>query len=151
MNNRARMDALSTTPLSARQSLMTWLSRPLLGLSALIHLMVLVGLLLYPDRWLLALLIIIANHAVLVALSLWPRSTWMDTNTTHLPALAATAGRIALTIDDGPDPIVTPKVLEILEHYGAKATFFCVGVRVAEFPELARDILQRGHAIENHT
>jgi peptidoglycan/xylan/chitin deacetylase (PgdA/CDA1 family) len=145
------MDTLSSTPLSARQSLMRWLSRPLLGLSALVHLIVLIGLLLHPDRWLLALLIIIANHAVLVALSLWPRSTWMDTNTTHLPSVVATAGRIALTIDDGPDPIVTPKVLEILERYGSKATFFCVGERVAEFPELAREILQRGHAIENHT
>jgi peptidoglycan-N-acetylglucosamine deacetylase len=151
MNKRAWTETSSPAPPSVYQSLLMWLTRPLLALSALVHLSVLVGLLLYPDRWLLALLIIIANHAMLVALSLWPRSTWMDTNTTHLPLVAATPGRIALTIDDGPDPIVTPKVLEILERYGCKATFFCVGLRVAEFPELAREILQRGHTIENHT
>jgi peptidoglycan/xylan/chitin deacetylase (PgdA/CDA1 family) len=116
-----------------------------------VHVLALIGLLLHPDRWLLALLIIIANHALLVAVSLWPRSTWMDANTTRLPPAAAAAGYVALTIDDGPDPIVTPKVLELLDRFGAKATFFCIGARVGEFPELAREIVRRGHAIENHT
>jgi peptidoglycan/xylan/chitin deacetylase (PgdA/CDA1 family) len=151
MNGRGKNETPAPALMPARQILARWLSRPLIGLSALVHLLVLIGLLLYPERWLLALLIIIANHAVLVGLSLWPRSTWMDANTTRLPPAAASAGRIALTIDDGPDPIVTPKVLEILEQFGGKATFFCVGVQVSEYPELAREILQRGHSIENHT
>jgi peptidoglycan-N-acetylglucosamine deacetylase len=151
MNSLGTQDTPGPALIPARQILARWLSRPLIGLSVLVHLLVLIGLLLHPERWLLALLIIIANHAVLVGLSLWPRSTWMDANITRLPSAAAGAGRIALTIDDGPDPIVTPKVLEILEQFGGKATFFCIGAQVSEYPELARQILQRGHAIENHT
>jgi peptidoglycan/xylan/chitin deacetylase (PgdA/CDA1 family) len=75
----------------------------------------------------------------------------MDANITHLPPAAAGAGYVALTIDDGPDPIVTPEVLELLDRFGAKATFFCIGARVDEFPDLSREIVRRGHAIENHT
>ncbi len=78
-------------------------------------------------------------------------SSGRNRNLTRLPPTAAAAGWVAITIDDGPDPAVTPKVLEILEHFGAKATFFCVGTRVAEYPELARDIVRRGHALENHS
>jgi len=151
MKSHGEDSVAAAAPRSAAQSMAMWLARPLIGLSAMLHLIVLIGLLLHPDRWLLALLVIIANHAVLVALSLWPRSTWMDANTTRLPPAAADERWIALTIDDGPDPLVTPQVLEILERSGAKATFFCVGVRVAEYPDLAQEILRRGHAIENHT
>jgi peptidoglycan/xylan/chitin deacetylase (PgdA/CDA1 family) len=46
---------------------------------------------------------------------------------------------------------VTPKVLALLDEYGAKATFFCVGTHVEERTELAREIVRRGHAIENHS
>jgi peptidoglycan/xylan/chitin deacetylase (PgdA/CDA1 family) len=56
-----------------------------------------------------------------------------------------------LTIDDGPDPSSTPKVLELLERHGARATFFVVGAQVAKHPELARMIAERGHTIGNHT
>jgi peptidoglycan-N-acetylglucosamine deacetylase len=143
--------ANSARLLPARQSLVRWLSRPLISLSAIVHVLVLIGLVLHPDRWLLAVFIILGNHLLLVALSLWPRSTWMDANTTRLPTATAAPGCIALTIDDGPDPVVTPKVLAILDKFGGKATFFCVGARVAEHPELAREIVQRGHALENHT
>jgi peptidoglycan-N-acetylglucosamine deacetylase len=138
-------------PVAVGRSLALWLSRPLFSLSLIVHLLVLLGWFLHPERWLLALLIILINHLVLVALSLWPRSTWMDANTTRLPAAIAAAGGVALTIDDGPDPLVTPQVLAILDQFGAKATFFCVGTRVNEHAELAREIVQRGHALENHT
>jgi peptidoglycan/xylan/chitin deacetylase (PgdA/CDA1 family) len=58
---------------------------------------------------------------------------------------------VALTIDDGPDPLVTPQVLELLDRLGCKATFFCIGERVAAHAEIARDIVRRGHQVENHT
>ena len=61
------------------------------------------------------------------------------------------ASRMAITFDDGPNPSVTPKVLELFERYNAKATFFLIGQRVRVFPELAREIAVRGHAIGNHT
>jgi peptidoglycan/xylan/chitin deacetylase (PgdA/CDA1 family) len=56
-----------------------------------------------------------------------------------------------LTIDDGPDPESTPKVLELLRSHGAKATFFLVGERVARHPDLARRIVAEGHTIGNHS
>ncbi len=56
-----------------------------------------------------------------------------------------------LTIDDGPDPKSTPKVLELLRWHRAKATFFVVGRQVEKHPELARQIVAEGHTIGNHT
>lgn len=58
---------------------------------------------------------------------------------------------IALTFDDGPDPEWTPVVLDILDRYRVKATFFVVGWKVARNPDLARDIVARGHSIQVHT
>jgi len=58
---------------------------------------------------------------------------------------------IYLTFDDGPAPEVTPLVLDILDKYRLKATFFCVGENVQKYPELYAKILQRGHKTGNHT
>src|SRR5574337_97262 len=58
---------------------------------------------------------------------------------------------IALTFDDGPDPYYTPQMLAILQQYGAKATFFCLGRNVAAYPHLVKQIYEAGHAIGNHT
>lgn len=58
---------------------------------------------------------------------------------------------IYLTFDDGPVPEVTPQVLDILDIYGWKATFFCVGENVQKYPELYTDILKRGHNVGNHS
>ncbi|MBG6101715.1 cellulose synthase/poly-beta-1,6-N-acetylglucosamine synthase-like glycosyltransferase/peptidoglycan/xylan/chitin deacetylase (PgdA/CDA1 family) [Micromonospora vinacea] len=58
---------------------------------------------------------------------------------------------IALTFDDGPDPRWTPQVLDVLRRHGAHATFFVVGARVNEHPELLRRILAEGHEIGSHT
>lgn len=57
----------------------------------------------------------------------------------------------ALTFDDGPDPRYTPRILEILNRYGVKATFFLEGKQVQANPELARTALAQGHVIGNHT
>ncbi len=58
---------------------------------------------------------------------------------------------IYLTFDDGPVPIVTPAVLELLKSYNAKATFFMVGENVQRYPEILQQILDDGHQIGNHT
>lgn len=58
---------------------------------------------------------------------------------------------IYLTFDDGPIPEVTPWVLETLEKYGIKATFFCVGDNVRKHPEIYRQVLANGHRTGNHT
>jgi peptidoglycan/xylan/chitin deacetylase (PgdA/CDA1 family) len=58
---------------------------------------------------------------------------------------------VALTFDDGPNPTWTPQILDILDRYGVKATFFVTGQQVAAHPDLARAIVQRGHSIGNHT
>lgn len=59
--------------------------------------------------------------------------------------------RIALTFDDGPDPKNTPAILELLKQHDAKATFFLVGWRLKDNPELAKRTLREGHEIGNHS
>ncbi|MBF9135415.1 glycosyltransferase [Plantactinospora sp. S1510] len=61
------------------------------------------------------------------------------------------AGTIALTFDDGPDPRWTPEILDVLRRHHAHATFFVVGARVNEHPELVRRILAEGHELGSHT
>lgn len=58
---------------------------------------------------------------------------------------------IYLTFDDGPIPIVTPYVLNILKQYNAKATFFCIGDNVRRHPDIFEQVKNEGHAIGNHT
>jgi len=59
--------------------------------------------------------------------------------------------KVFLTFDDGPDPEVTPWVLDVLNRYKAKATFFCLGKNVEKYPELFQRIKEEGHAIGNHS
>ncbi|MBL7806229.1 MAG: polysaccharide deacetylase family protein [Saprospiraceae bacterium] len=78
----------------------------------------------------------------LVVKALLPQYVW------HIP----TEDKVLyLTFDDGPVPEATPWVLDLLLHYGAKATFFCVGDNVRKHPEIFERILQDGHAVGNHT
>jgi peptidoglycan/xylan/chitin deacetylase (PgdA/CDA1 family) len=58
---------------------------------------------------------------------------------------------IYLTFDDGPHPVVTPFVLDYLKAYNAKATFFCIGRNVDEYPDIYNRILLEGHRVGNHT
>jgi peptidoglycan-N-acetylglucosamine deacetylase len=62
-----------------------------------------------------------------------------------------TANSIALTFDDGPNPAVTPALLNLLDRHSAHATFFVIGRFARACPELIREIAARGHAIGNHT
>src|ERR1700749_1663406 len=58
---------------------------------------------------------------------------------------------IYFTFDDGPIPIVTPYVLNILKQYNAKATFFCIGDNLSKHPDIFEQVKNAGHAIGNHT
>ncbi|HEY2120744.1 MAG TPA: polysaccharide deacetylase family protein [Candidatus Acidoferrum sp.] len=59
--------------------------------------------------------------------------------------------KLALTFDDGPNPSITPKLLDLLDRYKAKATFFVIGQFARECPELLKETYSRGHNIGNHT
>jgi peptidoglycan/xylan/chitin deacetylase (PgdA/CDA1 family) len=126
-----------------------WAPSPLLYGSAALHLSAAVTALLRPAAWPWVLGAVAVNHGVLAAAGLWPRSQWLGTNWTELPECNGAV--VSITIDDGPDPTVTPRVLDILERHRAVATFFCVGDRVLEHADLAQEIVRRGHAIENHS
>jgi peptidoglycan/xylan/chitin deacetylase (PgdA/CDA1 family) len=133
------------------KSALRWAPPPLVYASAAIHLGALAALLLRPQWWPWAVGALVLDHVALAAAGLWPRSQLLGSNWTRLPARAAGEGAVAITIDDGPDPDVTPLVLELLEREGAHATFFCVGERVLRNPDLAREMVRRGHCIENHS
>src|SRR5258708_14449541 len=59
--------------------------------------------------------------------------------------------KLALTFDDGPNPAITPKLLDLLDRHNAKATFFLIGRYVRECPELVKETVARGHEVGNHT
>jgi len=128
-----------------------WQPPMLVRASVLIHGIALLAVLLAPTEWRWVLAAVLANHVLLAAIGLWPRSNWLGENWVHLPAAATARNEIALTIDDGPDPEVTPQLLALLDRYQVKATFFCIGVEAARYPELCREIVKRGHAVENHS
>ena len=58
---------------------------------------------------------------------------------------------VAMTFDDGPHPKLTPRLLDLLKERGIKATFFVIGKCVAEYPDIAKRIVDEGHEIANHT
>lgn len=123
----------------------------LIKASVLLHVALLACLMIAPKLWPGLLAIFLADHLLIALVGLWPRSTWLGNNWTKLPKAAALRNEIALTIDDGPEPAVTQPVLDILDRYQVKATFFYIGNKVAQHPELCREIIRRGHPIENHS
>jgi peptidoglycan-N-acetylglucosamine deacetylase len=119
--------------------------------SLVLHVLAVIAVVAEPGQWRWALAAVLANQAVLTLCGLWPRSRWLGPNLTQLPAAAAARNEVALTLDDGPDPVVTPQVLDILDRHSVRATFFCIGEKAARHPELCREIVRRGHAVENHS
>lgn len=109
-----------------------------------------IALLANPGVWPWALGALAANHAILTAAGLLPRSKLLGENITRLPADATARREISLTFDDGPNPEVTPVVLDMLDEAGIKATFFCIGYRARQYPVLCRQLAERGHRVENH-
>ena len=119
--------------------------------SIALHVLALIFVIAAPMQWRWSLAAVLANHGLFLLLGLWPRSHWLGANWTHLPTAAIARNEIALTIDDGPDPLVTLQVMDVLDSYAAKATFFCIGEKAENYPDLCREIVRRGHAVENHT
>lgn len=74
--------------------------------------------------------------------SLYPRRVWRMPDADR---------KLFLSFDDGPHPEITTAVLDLLDRYAARATFFCIGDRVSRYPEVYQRILTEGHAAGNHT
>ncbi len=128
-----------------------WQPALLIRISIILHVLLLIILVAKPEVWKWLLVVFVGNHIVIATVGLWPRSNWLGPNWTKLPPAAKRRNEIALTIDDGPEPLVTLQVLDILDSFNVKATFFCIGNKVAQHPEICREIIRRGHAIENHS
>ncbi|KVE09873.1 polysaccharide deacetylase family protein [Burkholderia anthina] len=126
-----------------------WKPTPLIAGAAALHAGAAAAVIAQPAAWPWAVGGVAASHLALTAAGLWPRSTLLGPNWTRLPAGAGR--RIALTIDDGPDPDVTPRVLDLLDRYDARATFFCIGDLARRHPRWIEAIVARGHAVENHS
>jgi peptidoglycan/xylan/chitin deacetylase (PgdA/CDA1 family) len=124
---------------------------PALRVSLLLHAAAAVLLATHPEAWLWALAVLGANHLALILAVLSPRGQLLGPNLVRLPPAAVRRREIALTFDDGPDPEVTPRVLELLDRHQAKASFFCIGEKAAAHPELVKEIARRGHSVENHS
>lgn len=71
--------------------------------------------------------------------------------TFRMPPSGQDPGVVYLTFDDGPIPEMTPWVLDVLDNYGVKATFFMVGQNVERYPHLLKEVVARGHKVGNHT
>jgi peptidoglycan/xylan/chitin deacetylase (PgdA/CDA1 family) len=117
----------------------------------LLHAAAIIALVAHPASWMWILGAVIANHLLLSAAVLWPKGYLLGPNVVRLPMSAIQRGEISLTFDDGPDPDVTPQVLDLLDRYQAKASFFCIAEKATAFPDIVKEIARRGHSVENHS
>jgi peptidoglycan/xylan/chitin deacetylase (PgdA/CDA1 family) len=138
-------------PPPARPAARPWRPSPLILASFGLHAVCLVALLVRPQWWPALAITVLANHLALALIGLWPKSRLLGPNLLRLPEAATQRGEVALTFDDGPDADVTPRVLDLLDRHGAKASFFCIGEKAAAHPGLMREIVRRGHSVENHS
>nr|WP_298686541.1 polysaccharide deacetylase family protein [uncultured Dongia sp.] len=116
-----------------------------------LHTLGLLMLALEPALWPWVLGGLAANHVVIGVVVPFPRNALIGANITRLPPDAVARNEIALTFDDGPDPAVTPHVLDLLDAHAMRATFFCIAQNALAHPELVREIVRRGHHVENHS
>jgi len=128
-----------------------WHPAPFALVTLFLHLACLIALVLHPDIWPWVTGALALNHLAVLAAVLWPRGSLLGPNLVRLPASAIQRRQVALTFDDGPDPDVTPHVLELLDQYQAKASFFCIGKKAAAHPDIVKEIIRRGHSVENHS
>jgi len=128
-----------------------WRPAPLYWLAGGVHVAGALTWLARPSLWPWALGAMAADHVLNFGFSFVPGTSLLGPCVTTLPASARARGEVALTFDDGPDPEVTPRVLDLLDTRGARATFFCVGEQARNRPHLLRDMVARGHAVENHS
>jgi peptidoglycan/xylan/chitin deacetylase (PgdA/CDA1 family) len=128
-----------------------WSAPPALTASLGLHALAAGAVAVAPESWPWALGAIALNHVGLTAAGLWPRSALLGPNITRLPTAAMQRRQYALTLDDGPDPDVTARVLDLLDAHRVRATFFCIAQRAQTHPALLREIVARGHDVQNHS
>ncbi|HUP95748.1 MAG TPA: polysaccharide deacetylase family protein [Burkholderiales bacterium] len=128
-----------------------WHPAPAIRVSGALHAMGALTLAIQPELWLWVVTVLAANHLVLISAVFSPRGCLLGPNLSRLPAAFAKHGEVVLTFDDGPDPEVTPQILDLLDRFRMKASFFCIGEKAAAFPEIVNEIARRGHSVENHT
>ena len=114
---------VATGPGDAPADRTRWPMPPLITASLGVHALAAGAALVAPEMAVGSVAALALNHALLSACGLWPRSTALGPNLSRLPALAAARGAVALTLDDGPDPQVTPPVLDWLDEHGVCASF----------------------------
>ena len=127
-----------------------WKPRPAIRAAIGVHLAAPGMVLAWPAGWSYALAAVVGSHALLALFGLWPRSQVMGRTLVRLPP-GERDGKVVLTFDDGPDPEVTPALLDLLDRRGVKASFFLIGENARAHPSLVREIARRGHGVENHT
>ncbi|MBN9559639.1 MAG: polysaccharide deacetylase family protein [Alphaproteobacteria bacterium] len=149
--SRSVSETLADTDCSLRRR--TWTPSPVIRLSIALHAVAALGVILHPSGWAWLLGAVVANHVFLGAVGMWPGSRLLGPNLIRIPASRSGGGVgvVALSFDDGPDPEVTPRIMDLLERHDATASFFCIGERAAAWPEIVRDLARRGHSVENHT
>ena len=108
----------------------------------------LLSLALIPSHPLWAIAPLFVSHMLLLWPTLVANSQWWGPVIT---SFATSEHEVWLTIDDGPSPAHTAKILDLLERFDARATFFVIGQKVEQHPHLVTEILARGHALANHT
>jgi peptidoglycan/xylan/chitin deacetylase (PgdA/CDA1 family) len=122
-----------------------WTRRALLGFAFVAPFL---ALYLSRTNLVIALAPLFISHLLLLYATLVPNCQWWGP---VIRSFHTTQPEVWITIDDGPSPVHTVKVLELLERFDARATFFVVGRRAEEYPHLITEILSRGHEIANHT
>ena len=111
----------------------SWRPTFMIQMSCILHAASFIVYVVHPTFWPWIITALIVNHLALGAAVLWPRGQLLGPNWVRLPAFAIKRSEVSLTFDDGPDPEVTPQILELLDRYQVKASFFCVGEKVAAF------------------
>jgi peptidoglycan/xylan/chitin deacetylase (PgdA/CDA1 family) len=149
--NLSPAPGMRPSPHKGEGGLRAWRPGIALWLSAGFHILAVIALVARPQWWPSILMAVVLNHVVLALIGLWPKSRLLGANMLRLPHAAARRNEIALTFDDGPDADVTPRVLDILDTRHAQASFFVIGDKAARHPGLIREIVKRGHSIENHS
>jgi len=124
---------------------------PFIKLSCAAHVAGAGALIVEPSVWPWVAGGVLLNHGLISVAGLLPCSQLLGENWTRLPGPAIARREVAITLDDGPDPAVTPRVLDLLERHEARASFFVIARHAAAHPALVRAMVERGHSVENHS
>jgi peptidoglycan/xylan/chitin deacetylase (PgdA/CDA1 family) len=122
-----------------------WARRGLLGFAILAPCL---AFYLARTNLIIALAPIFLSHLLLLYATLMPNCQWWGP---VIRSFQTTQPEVWLTIDDGPSPVHTAAMLDLLDRFQARATFFVIGTRAENYPHLLTEILSRGHEIANHT